>query len=52
MKTIEKRFLKTIEEYGSVNLKKLLEFETDGLSTKRKFYNVLKGNKCEKSKLF
>ena len=26
-------------------------FETDGLSTKRKFYNVLKGKKCEKKQV-
>ena len=52
MNAIEKRFFKTIQDYGSVNLKKLLEFETDGLSTKRKFYNALKGKRCEKSKLF
>ena len=52
MDSIETRFLTTIEDYDSVNLKKLLQFESDDLSTKRKFYNALKGKKCEKNKLF
>ena len=52
MKSIEKRVFKTIEDYGSVNLKNLLVFETDGLSTTPRFYNDLKGKKCEKTDYF
>ena len=49
--SVEDRFFNTIRDFGTDQIKDMLKISDDGLSNVREFYNILKGEKCEYTRL-